>query len=315
MFLLVLVHLALVWMARLGRSLVNFNRLFRPFWLALAVLLTSFDAQQLAGQDVERLPSITEEFSVLPAEEEPPAKEAVEEVIEAPVEFTWYQPGYYLDPEIWDGSIEVGVNGSSGNSDTFNISAGYDLKRETERHVFTSDLKYFNASTKSIQTQNYAIFNSGVEFKSIATRWSLFARTQMQFDEFQDFDLRVVLNSGLAYRFWDSKTNKGKVRVGAGATRDFGGVDDLWKPEASFGYDLERRLSKRQKLVSKMDIYPAWEDFSDYRLVSDSGWEVLLDEETNLSLKIGVVYRLDSTPSPGTQRNDVNYVALLIWKL
>ena len=46
----------------------------------------------------------------------------------------------------------------------------------------------------------------------------------------------------------------------------------------------------------------------------DAGWEVLLSQAANLSLKIGVVDRYDSTPN-GRERNDLNYTALLLWKL
>ena len=43
--------------------------------------------------------------------------------------------------------------------------------------------------------------------------------------------------------------------------------------------------------------------------------ELLLDEATNLSLKVGLLDRYDSTPGIGLQENDVDYFITLLWKL
>lgn len=265
----------------------------------------------LNGQDLQLLPSLDEVL-----EPETVDLEAVEQAAPEPAgpQYSWYQPAYYFSPKIWSGSIEVGVNGSQGNTETFNISAGYDLERETDRLLVSSDLKYFNASTNSQQTQNFAIGNAGIEWKWDSP-WSAFARSQLQFNEFQPWDLRLVLNGGLAYRVVDTDTRKLKLRAGAGASREFGGGDETWIPEALFGMDSELHLNGRQKLVSKLDYFPQWDNFDDYRMVSDVSWQVVLDETANLSLKVGVVTNIDSTPAPGFTSQDVNYVALLLWKL
>ena len=49
-------------------------------------------------------------------------------------------------------------------------------------------------------------------------------------------------------------------------------------------------------------------------LLAWAGWEVLLSHAANLSLKLGLIDRYDSTPN-GLERNDLNYTALLLWKL
>jgi putative salt-induced outer membrane protein YdiY len=271
----------------------------------LLILPAALAAGSAAAQNLQLLPPLDEVL-------EAPAP--IEVVGEPAPDYSWYQPAYYLSPKIWDGSIEVGVNGSRGNSQAFNISAGYNLKRETERFAFSSDLKYFNASTSGVQTQNYAIFNAGIEWKWDSP-WSAFARTQLQYNEFQPWDLLLVLNGGLGYRVYDDGDNKLKLRAGAGASRQIGGADDEWKPEALFGVDSQLKVNDRQKFVSTIDYFPQWNNFDDYRLVSDVSWQVVLDEATNLSLKVGVVTNVDSTPQPGFVRSDVNYVALLLWKL
>ncbi len=49
-----------------------------------------------------------------------------------------------------------------------------------------------------------------------------------------------------------------------------------------------------------------------YRLNSQVNWEVVIDEENHLSLKIGVVDRYDSTPE-GKEPNDLDYKTVVVW--
>ena len=53
--------------------------------------------------------------------------------------------------------------------------------------------------------------------------------------------------------------------------------------------------------------------FNQYRLNSQAGWEVALDDATHLSLRLAVRDRYNS--NPGTAKpNDLDYAALLLWK-
>jgi hypothetical protein len=49
-------------------------------------------------------------------------------------------------------------------------------------------------------------------------------------------------------------------------------------------------------------------------MVADMGWEVVLVQPSNLSLKLSATDRFDSTPN-GAEPNLVNYSALLLLKL
>ena len=79
------------------------------------------------------------------------------------------------------------------------------------------------------------------------------------------------------------------------------------------GIDYEHQLTKRQRIKLTSDYYPSWENFQDYRLVSDGFWEITLDEAAGLSLKVGMIDRYDSTPN-GRKHNDIDYFATLMWK-
>ncbi len=125
--------------------------------------------------------------------------------------------------------------------------------------------------------------------------------------------MRPYLNGGVGY-YWIRQDDFNFVtRFGAGASQEIGAPNDDWVAEALFGIDADKQVNARNKLKAKVDYYPAWEDFSNYRLVADFAWEILLDDSDNLSLKLAVTDRYDSTPQ-GAKPNDVYYSLLLLYK-
>ncbi len=124
----------------------------------------------------------------------------------------------------------------------------------------------------------------------------------------------LTLNAGIGYRFIKGEATTLTGRFGSGASRKFRGSDNVWEPEAMFGVDFEHKISDRQKLRATVEYYPEWDDFGLYRIRSDAGWEVLLDEKTNMSLKLGVIDRYDTRDS-GQRPNALDYTLLLLWKL
>jgi putative salt-induced outer membrane protein YdiY len=143
--------------------------------------------------------------------------------------------------------------------------------------------------------------------------WTFFVKNGLEYDEFKAFDVRYNINSGLGYSFFRTDDLTLTGRFGAGASHEFGGPDDVWVPEALFGSDYEHQINQRNKLIAKIDYFPEWANFSNFRLVSDVAWEYLIDDDGNLSVKLGANDRYDSTPN-GRRANDVNYSALLLYK-
>jgi len=226
----------------------------------------------------------------------------------------WWSPDTWIRQVEWEGGVEFGLNGTAGNSESVSLRAAANAKRKTELHEFTWDLTYAKTNSDGVETQNFGILNAGYERFLGESRWTYFIKQQLNYDEFKAFDLRIVLNSGVGYQFVETDTLNWKSRFGAGASHEIGGPDDNWVPEALFGTDFDWQFSERQKLTSKVDYFPAWADFHDYRIYSDIGWEILLNEAHALNLKLSIIDQYDSTPN-GSKPNDVNYAVLLLWKM
>lgn len=248
---------------------------------------------------------------------EPVAESLPDEAIadEPPLEsevVRWYQyPQRWMRG--WDSHAELGLDGSTGNARTLSIQTGWESKRKTELYTLGLDFDYRQASNRSVTTEDNGRLNLDYDRLLMDTPWSGFAKYGMEWDKFKAFDLRLFTSAGIGYH-WVRRDDATLVtRFGAGGSKEIGAPDDSWIPEAVFGGEAERQLTPRQKLKGKVDYFPAWENFNNFRLVSDVAWEILLDGSENLSLRLAATDRYDSTPQ-GAKKNDLYYSLLLLYK-
>ncbi len=252
-------------------------------------------------------------FQVSPDEYLSSGLRQVDAVATEPV-LSWNDAAYWFGHELWDIGFELGINGSEGQNETFSLRTGGHLKRETDFWKIDSSISYYKNTSNSLETQNNAKYDVRFDRLLGESPWTIFFLTNVLYDEFQAFDIRLALNAGLGYQFIDTKRVDLIGRFGAGSSREFGGPDDHWAQEALFGLEYEHELTKTQRLTAKLDYFPEWKDFGMYRVVTDLGWEIDLDFPGNTSLKFSLLDRYDSTPN-GVDPNNLDYAVLLIWGL
>lgn len=226
----------------------------------------------------------------------------------------WYMPWTWIPLDGWENSAELGLNGASGNTESMTLQSGARLKRRSDWTTFDVRLLQNRTQNAGAISQNNALLYVDFERKIAQSKWNYFLKQGLEYDELRNFNLRYFLNSGLGYNWVEREGLLLSSRFGAGASREFGGPNDDWTPEALFGGTYEHQLNPRNKWVAKFDYFPSWEDFGNYRTITDLAWEYLLSEERNLSLKLGTLHRHDSQPSGAARRNDLNYSALLLYK-
>jgi hypothetical protein len=246
-----------------------------------------------------------------PPQFEVPQLEAKDEMV---IDDCWcFEPGYWYGP-LWTGSFELGLNAAKGNAQSVSIVLGADLKRKTGSHTLALKADHARTSNRSIDSQNNALGEVRLDRHFGESRWSLYTIGALEYDEFKAFDLRLSASMGLGYSVIKNDVTTLTGRFGSGVSHEIGGPDDSYVPEANFGIDFERELNYRQKLVITVDHYPDWGNWNSYRVVTDAGWEILIDEEANLSLKISLIDRYDNTPN-GRKPNDLNYSFVLLFKI
>ncbi|MCC7476617.1 MAG: DUF481 domain-containing protein [Pirellulales bacterium] len=228
---------------------------------------------------------------------------------------TWYERAFLLVPAPWDSGVELGINGSSGTSDSLSIRTGGYIKRESRFSKLDLSSYYNRTASGGTETQNNAQFDVRNDWMmDDHSPWTLFATNNVFYDEFKDFDLQTNVNAGVGYRIFHEKDLELIGRAGGGTSREFGGPDDRWVPESLFGVEYNQKLWATQKLYAKIDYFPEWDLVGEFRLVSDAGWEVELVQPSNLSLKLSITDRYDSTPNDA-EPNLLNYSVMLLMKL
>jgi len=291
----------------------------------LASLIAVMTIVAHAQEDIRLLPPIdaAAPSAAPPAEEIVPTQSEPDAAFEIPGDQTeiidadslpWLERFRVFIGPAWSGNVEMGLNGSEGNSDALSFRVGSGLKRDTPSNTLELLINYGRNRQGDVETQNNGLLTGRWDWKLSNPDWIVFNRLQLEYDKFKAFDLRMTLASGLGYHLIKNDRTTLTPRLGTAVSHEFGGPDDSWIPEADVGLDFSRQISAKQSIKAIVDYFPSWGDLGDYRLVSQVNWEMLLDEATNLSLKLGAIDRYDSTPN-GRRPNDIDYFLTLIWKL
>ena len=218
-----------------------------------------------------------------------------------------------VDGKIWTGTFGAGLNGKSGNSENLDINATLNLQRKTGASTTTILASYFYAEN-TLATTTDRFFGSFRQERNFARnpRWSWFGQATIEVDQFKAFDSRLGLHTGFGFKVYENDIGFLKIRVGGGASRQVGGINDAWVPELQFGGDWERKLTERMKAWASADYFPNVNDFADYRVTSSGGIEYIVDAERNLNLRVFFLNVYDSTPEPTNERNDLDYGIALV---
>jgi hypothetical protein len=231
-----------------------------------------------------------------------------EPMLEWPAAQVW-QPAYW-DP--WEGSVELGLSGTEGNSETFNVRFGLTAKHQTETFVQTLQVTSIQKSASGVTTANTALIDGRLEWPLPQWRWNYFIHGLWEYDEFKAFSYRVSGDTGLGFEFIQTPATTLVGRSGVSVSHEVGGPEDAWNPELLFGAELKHRFNPMHSISGKAEYYPNVTDWDDFRLNSQASWEIALSHAWGLSLKLSVIDRYDSSPQ-GARPNDLDYSTLLLW--
>jgi len=216
--------------------------------------------------------------------------------------------------EGWTGSVALGFNGATGNTERFNIRGEIAGTRDTKRMTTTAKSYYTYATDDGTASESRFFLGARNDWKLENDRWFVFGEGSAEFDDFQDWDWRLAGAGGGGYHFIRNEKTTLSGRIGAGLSKKIGGDDTAIRPEALVGADLAHQLTERQKITAGATLYPDLSDAGEFRLVSNAAWEILVDPEVNMSLRLGVEDRYDTMPGDGFKKNDFSYFAMLVWE-
>lgn len=215
----------------------------------------------------------------------------------------------------WSGSVEGGLNGSDGNSESLDIRANLNAERKVET-METKLTSQFSFSTNGGEKDKNRWFNEARNDWLFGEdhRWSFFTLGQAEYDDFQDWTWRFSAFAGPGYKVIKNDKTTLNLRAGAGLTKYLGGDRNEIIPEGLLAADIAHQLTERQKLTAGVEYYPSFRALDEFRVVARAGWEILIDPEVNMLLKVGVEDRYDSDPGDEFKKNDIDYFILIGWK-
>ncbi|MBX7168271.1 MAG: DUF481 domain-containing protein [Pirellulales bacterium] len=272
-----------------------------------SISLPSTDAQpELLAPAGTIPPSAPEAVAAPPGESAPTADD------DQPAATVIVEPIPEAPPKLWSGRIEAGINGADGNTQLFSSRFGTKLARETPQDKFKFDLLYGRSENFGKLTENKAILEVNQDWNISDSPYAWFVNSMTEYDEFRNFDVRLTLHSGLTYHAYKGDQGFLDLRAGAGTAREIGSPDNEFVPESKLGFDLEYKLTPRQKITGSSDAFVDVTDISHVRVNSRAGYAIALDTARNLNLEFGLLDRYDSTPN-GAKPNDIDYNVLLFW--
>lgn len=219
------------------------------------------------------------------------------------------RPGFFQG---WSGSIDLGLTGSSGNTERLSLRGGVNGKRNDTFIETSFDARYIYATEEGNNTENKARIDARNDWLPQGeSRWRPFVLGFLEYDEFQDWDVRWGVFGGIGYEAIRTEDTLLNLRAGAGISQEVGGENEDITPEGLLGLDFAHRIDDRSRVTANFDFFPALDEFGPYRFVAKAAYELLLDPKSKISLKMGIEDRYDSTPE-GRKRNDFDYFILLV---
>jgi putative salt-induced outer membrane protein YdiY len=215
----------------------------------------------------------------------------------------------------WSATLEAGLLYKEGNTDVLDARGRAELRRTWPRDL----LKFYVSGEYSEENDRRSAseVKGGAYFEHLLSeRWFAYAATELEYDEFENLDLRAILSFGAGYYWIKKPEHELKNRAGIGYQHESfmdGFTTDTAQMELGLDYRLD--IAPWVQFTHGTTWYPTFESVRDYRLVLDSALLFPLGRSEVWKLKLGALYEYDSLPRPGFDRLDQTYYANILLDL
>jgi len=234
--------------------------------------------------------------------EEEPATEAVE-------------PEHYLPAFLrgWKSSVEFGLNGSAGNTDRQSLRFVFKTRRKTEKiETSFNSLLRMTQQESSDAVRQLTLDGRNDWFNQDIKSLRYFAEGKVELDEAKPWDYRVSGFGGIGYEFIKNEKTSLVGRSGFGGSQRIGIDDDEFRAEAFLAANVSHKLTDQQNIKAAVEYLPDTSTWQEYRLNANAAWEVKIDPESDMYLRMGVANRYDSDPG-NARPNDLDYFVNIGW--
>ncbi|MHC4217759.1 MAG: DUF481 domain-containing protein [Planctomycetota bacterium] len=208
----------------------------------------------------------------------------------------------------WKAAIDFALTSVTGNTEEQTMRFGFNGGYETEKTRLTIDASYYLKVSRGTTTDNKFTAGSRHDWLWPDSRWFWFVGGRLDYDQFESWETRMNFQGGPGYQLLKKEDNDLNMTLdvygGIGARKEWGSLNDEWKPEGLLAIDYTYFITERMRFDIDAAFFPAFEDFKDYRFRSTATWRYALTEEQNLSLVIGYLLEYQSIADPGKETTD-----------
>lgn len=274
-------------------------------------VLTSDAAEAVADAEVA-----ASELDAADVPEPTPGATAAEPADEAAAPEAVAAPDRFGIPFLagWDRRFELGLDGSEGNSETFNIRAAVTADFADDDDRYHLGAGYVRKTTDSETTENEFFAEAIRDWLVPGEKYFYFAQVRYEYDDFEAWRHRLAPAGGIGYQFVETDEFILLGRLGAGLAYQWGGEegDDL-TPEGLIGVEGKWNVRPGHAFEFKNTLFPDLGEFGEYRNLTTLGYVIELDQAQGLSLKFGLENEYESETGDDSKHNDLSYFAALVF--
>lgn len=215
----------------------------------------------------------------------------------------------------WSATFEAGFVMQEGNTDSVDFRGKGELRRKSETDLLRFYVSGEYGENDDVRDAAEVIGGAYYEY-SFTPRFLWFARGELEYDEFENLDLRATISTGPGFYWIREEWHELKTAVGPGFRHE-SFMDGSSASEAILDASLNYRLDivPWLRFTDDLSYTPTFDEFRDYRLVNDSAITIPLGDQDMWKLKFGVLLEYDSLPQPGVERLDRTYYANLVLEI
>jgi putative salt-induced outer membrane protein YdiY len=207
--------------------------------------------------------------------------------------------------EGWSGGGNFGLALARGNSETTNLSLGFDAKRKTEKDALILNAASIYSTDAHLNRTTANSFQGLVRYDHNLTKrvfaYGVFAGG---YDELQDLNYRLMPGGGLGFHAIAIQKTTLDLLGGFGYTRESystGLTRNLLT--LTLGNEFSHELSARTTIVQNLYYLPSLNDTSNYRITGNFCIATKLNGWMTANLLFNDQY--NSQPVLGNKKNDV----------
>ena len=181
--------------------------------------------------------------------------------------------------DLWAGALDLGYAMARGNAETNTFTLSANAVRATSRDKISAYGAMIRSSGRTARnakdfTQIANAVRGGLRYDlNLTSRTFAFGYGDLEFDQFQNLDLRASLGGGLGYKAIKSENTQLDLFAGGGITREYfsAGVPlKRYRIEALFGEELTHKLNARSLFRERFVMFPNLKAPHGYRYAFDT---------------------------------------------